>query len=99
MAEQKKYPDPEIPVEFKMRYTLKEASEKLRSSYEAWRIFILDSRTGEVSFLPNNSGDDWLSERNARMRASQLNERNKKYNWQENITYVVRRCKVNVEEI
>jgi len=99
MAEQKKYPDPEIPVEFKMRYTLKEASEKLRSSYEAWRIFVLDSKTGEVSFLPNNSGDDWLSERNARMRASQLNDRNKKYNWQENITYVVRRCKVNVEEI
>ena len=99
MAEQKKYLDPEIPVEFKMRYTLKEASEKLRSSYEAWRIFILDSRTGEVSFLSNNSGDDWLSERNARMRASQLNDRNKKYNWQENITYVVRRCKISVEEI
>ena len=99
MAEQKKYSDSEIPIEFTMKYTLKEASKKLKSSYEAWRIFILDSRTGEVSFLPNNSGDDWLSESNARMRASQLNDRNKKYNWQENITYVVRRCKVNVEEI
>ena len=91
------YVEPEIPSEFKLKYQIANGDNVLRDSYETWRIFALDTKTGELWFMGNNTSDDWKSERNAKERADWFNRHNTRA--YPDTVFVVKKCRVTIEEI
>ena len=90
------YEEPEIPAEFKLKHTLLYGNDKLSTSYVTWRIMLLNPKTGEVSFEPNNNGPDWKLETNAKKRAEWLNNPNS-YWRKSGLIALVKKCKVTIE--
>ena len=90
------YEEPEIPAEFKLKHTLLYGNDKLSTSYVTWRIMLLNPKTGEVSFEPNNNGPDWKTETNAKKRAEWMNNPNSWW-YKSGLIAIVKKCKVTVE--
>ena len=44
------YVEPVIPSEFKLKYMMANGDNVLRDSYETWRIFALNVKTGKITF-------------------------------------------------
>ena len=89
------YVEPVIPSEFKLKYMMANGDNVLRDSYETWRIFALNVKTGKMSFLGNNNSNDWKSERNAKERADWFNRHNTRA-FPDTI-FVVKKCRVTIE--
>ena len=107
------YVEPEIPSEFKLKYMMANGDNVLRDSYETWRIFALNVKTGKITFIGNNTSNDWKSERNAKERAAWFAKdraawfakdraaRFNQYNTRvfPDMIFVVRKCRVTIEEL
>ena len=99
------YVEPEIPSEFKLKYMMANGDNVLRDSYETWRIFALNVKTGKITFIGNNTSNDWKSERNAKERAAWFAKdraaRLNRYNTRvfPDMIFVVRKCRVTIEEL
>lgn len=91
------YIEPEIPSEFKLKYMIENGDNVLRDSYETWRIFALNVKTGKITFLGNKASNDWKSERNAKERADWFNRHNTIAF--PGTIFVVRKCRVTIEEL
>ena len=91
------YTEPEIPVEFKLKYTIRNGTDKFKDEIEVWRIFILKP-DGTLSFLSNNKTADWKSERNAKEYAEWFNKHPSNFGMPDCIA-VVRKCRLICEEI
>ena len=91
------YVEPEIPSEFKLKYMMANGDNVLRDSYETWRIFALNVKTGKITFIGNNTSNDWKSERNAKERAAWFNRYNTRVF--PDMIFVVRKCRVTIEEL
>ena len=99
------YVEPEIPSEFKLKYMMANGDNVLRDSYETWRIFALNVKTGKITFIGNNTSNDWKSERNAKERAAWFaKDRAAQFNRYNtrvfpDMIFIVRKCRVTIEEL
>ena len=69
---------------------------EIPDEFKLKRTLLLNPKTGEVSFEPNNNGPDWKLETNAKKRAEWMN--NPISYWRKRgLIALVKKCKVTIE--
>ena len=90
-----KYMEPVIPVEFRLKNSMKTGSDKIKQVYETWRVIEVNTKTCEIRFISSNTSVDWKTAGNAKSKAEWMNRVMRS----EDLVYVAKRCRVTVEEI